>query len=146
MRYESTEDADYVTRCITDPSVWRMSSDDRMLGVNPKLLFIKKNSDFWLKTPHGILIGKPVNGITYDCHIALLPEAAGIAVDICKGAIKWMFNNTKCLRLVASVPEYNKLAIRLARESGMELMGINKKSFLKNGILFDQLMFGISKE
>lgn len=146
MRYELTDDAGYVTRCLTEPAVWRMSSDDAFSRINPKLLFIKKNNDLWLKTPHGVLIGKPVNSITYDCHIALLPEACGIAVDICKGAIQWIFRNTKCLRLIASVPEYNKLAIRLARESGMEFMGINKKSFLKEGRLFDQQLFGISKE
>ena len=46
----------------------------------------------------------------------------------------------------ASIPEYNKLAIRLAGKVGMELIGINKRSFMKNGVLYDQQLFGISKE
>ncbi len=146
MRYQLTNDAEYVTRCLTSPSLWRMSSDDGMIGIDPELFFATIGNNIWLRTPHGVLIGDPRNFITCEAHLALLPEAAGIAVIICKGAIAWMFENTQFERITTSIPEYNKLAIRLALKSGMELMGVNQKSFKKNGVLFDQYLYGISKE
>lgn len=146
MIFEKTEDTKFVTQCLTDPAVWRMGSDDGLAGVNPGLFFIQNNNEFWLKSEYGVLIGRPVNMVTYDVHVALLPHARGIAVDVCKAAIAWMFENTRSMRLVASIPEFNRLAIRLANQVGMEFIGNNKKSFMKNGVLVDQLMFGISKE
>ena len=146
MIFEQTDDSEFVTRCLTHPSVWRMGSDDSMTGINPGLFFVQKNNKLWLKAgDHGVLMGDQRNLVTYEVHVALLPGARGQAVDICIGAMRWMFSNTKAQRLNASIPEYNKLALRLASKVGMELMGINKKSFLKNGKLFNQYLYGISK-
>jgi len=146
MIFEQTEDSDFVTRCLTHPSFIRMGCDDSFIGINPSIFFIQKNDNFWLKTgDYGVLIGEPRNLVTYEVHVALLPNARGQAVDICVGAMRWMFSNTKAQRLNASIPEYNKLALRLASKVGMELIGINKKSFLKDGELFNQHLYGISK-
>jgi RimJ/RimL family protein N-acetyltransferase len=80
-----------------------------------------------------------------DVHVALLPSAKGKAAELCSGAINWVFNNTQYLRLIASIPEHNNLALKLARSVGMQFVGINSKSFMKNGCLLDQHIFGISK-
>ena len=70
-----------------------------------------------------------------------------MAKDICKEAIQWIFKNTEMpLRLMASVPSFNVKTIKLAGDVGMEFIGINKKSFMVNGVLFDQHLFGTSKE
>jgi len=58
---------------------------------------------------------------------------------------RWIFENTNCMRLVGSVPKYNTLACRLARLANWQQFGLNYKSYLKNGVLHDQLMFGISR-
>lgn len=147
ITYQPTEDIEFITRCVTDPAVWRMGSDDGVKHIKPEYLFVKTEGKFWLRAGDlGLFIGEPRNVICYEVHIALLPEAKGNAVEISKGAIEWMFSHTWCQRLTASIPEFNKLAIRLANKLGMEFIGINKKSFLKNGALFDQHLYGISKE
>lgn len=147
MIFEQTTDSGFVNRCLRHPAVWRMGSDDGMLGVKPELFFVQRNGSFWLKAgEYGVLIGEPRNCVTLDVHIALLPGARGKAVEICKSAIDWMFSHTKYQRLNASIPGFNRLAIRLAGKVGMEFIGINKRSFMKNGVLYDQHVFGISKE
>ena len=146
--FELTDDSEFVTRCLTSPAVWRMGSDDSAIGINPGLFFARKNnSDIWLKAgEYGVFIGRPINCISLDVHVALLPSARGGAVDISKDAIKWIFKNTQYMHMTASIPEYNRLAIKLAGKSGMEFIGMNKGSFMKNGKLHNQYLFGIQKE
>jgi RimJ/RimL family protein N-acetyltransferase len=147
MKYELTDDSELVTRCLTNPAIWRMGSDDSVIGINPDLFFAQKNNNVWLKAgDYGAFIGIPINHISLDVHVALLPDARGKAVEISRGAIEWMFMNTCYLHISASIPEYNKFAIRLAREVGMEFVGINKGAFMKNGKLHNQYLFGIKKE
>lgn len=147
IHYEWTTDNEFITKCLTHPSLWRLGTDDAMIGVNPNIFFPPIDGITYVKAGnYGLLIGVPVNHITLDVHVALLPEAKGKAVDISKSAIKWIFDNSdKVLRLIASIPQYNHLAIKLAEKVGMELIGTNSKSFMKNGVLYDQLLFGISK-
>jgi RimJ/RimL family protein N-acetyltransferase len=149
MNFEITNDLEFIKKCLTDKYVWESSRDDGFSNVDPDLFFPSLiHGIVYLKAGEfGLLIGIPVNCITYDVHIALLPEARGMAKIICEEAIDWIFNATdKPIRLIASIPEFNKYAIKLATDTGMEFIGINKMSFLKNGKLFDQHMFGISKE
>lgn len=145
--YEQTEDEDFINHCITHPAAWNSGTDDALHGVNPRLFFARIDGILYVKCgDYGLLLGRPVNYISFDVHVALLPKARGKAVDICKGAMQWLFRQSeRPLRLTTSIPEYNKLAIRLAHEVGMEFIGINKLSFQKNGKLFDQHLFGISK-
>ena len=147
MKYELTDDSEFVTHCLTRPEMWRMGSDDGVIGINPNLFFAQKSNEIWLKAgEYGVLIFKPTNYISLEFHVALLPKAKGKAVEISKGAIKWIFENTRYLHVSASIPEYNRLAIRLGKKVGMEFIGINKGSFMKNGELHDQHLFGIQKE
>lgn len=148
IEYGITRDESFIHRCLTDPALWRMGKDDALAGVNPRLFFAPMDGVLYVKAgEYGLLVGMPVNHVSVDVHVALLPSARGKAVEICKGAVQWVFNNSQSvLRMTASIPECNKLAIRLAGTVGMEFIGINRKSFLKDGVLYDQHFFGISKE
>lgn len=147
MKYELTKDINFITQCLADPAVWRLGSDDAMSGISPKLFFPRLDGVVYIKAgDYGLLFGVPTNHVTLDAHVALLPSARGAAVDICRGAISWAFDNLNHLRrITSSIPEYNKLAVRLAGRVGMEFIGTNRKSFSRNGVLYDQLLFGISK-
>lgn len=147
MIYERTDDMNFVTDCLTEPSVWRLGSDDKFNLVDPDLFFVDQKINFlWLKCgEHGLLIGEPRNTVTIEAHIALLPSARGSAVEICSGAIRWLFDNTSYSCVTASVPDFNKLAIRLAGKVGMGFVGVQKGSFMKHGKLYDQHMYSINK-
>ncbi len=147
MKIEFTDDEAFVRYCLTSPKAWRMGIDDLFKDIDPsKLVRIEKREDLWVKTPVGIFIGRPMNCVTYDCHIALLKSAEGRAVEISKQVMQFVFKNTSTQRLNASIPSFNLLARRLAEKCGFRLIGINEKSFLRDGILHDQHFYGISKD
>lgn len=144
--YERTYDSSYITKCVTNAFIWNASCDDS--PVDRELFFPPINdSIIWLKAgDYGVFMGEKKNHISYEVHTMLLPSARGKAISIAKGALAWVFNNTNCLRVTTTVPSYNATAIRLSKRSGMKYIGNNEKSFMKDGVLYDQLLFGISKE
>lgn len=95
----------------------------------------------------GLLLFHPHNSVCFEAHTCLLPQAWGERSAQCtKAAVAWMFENTRCKRVITNVPVYNRLALRLAERTGLTRFGVNEKSFLKDGILHDQIMLGINKE
>lgn len=95
----------------------------------------------------GLFLFHPHNSVCFEAHTCLLPAAWGRPSSECaKAAVQWMFENTPCRRVITNVPIYNRLALRLAQRSGLTQFGINPKSHLKNGVLHDQIMLGVSKE
>lgn len=147
MKIEFTDDADFVIKCLTSPKVWRMGIDDAFKDIDPSVtpLKIAKENACWIKTPYGVYIGLPTNCVSYDCHIALLPSVGGRAVQVSRAVMDFAFKNTKAQRLTVSIPSFNLLARRLAEQCGFRLIGINEKSFLRDGVLHDQHFYGISK-
>ena len=145
--YEPTNDIEFITKCVTEPITWSARVDDSMVDVNPDIFFVQTDGKLWLRAgDYGIFMGEPRNSVTYEFHTMLLPEARGKAVDIAKGALHWMFYNTPCLKIITHVPSFNVLARRLSERCGMKLIGNNESSFLKGGVLYDQFIYGISKE
>ncbi len=145
--YEPTTDIEFITKCVTNPITWRAGTDDGMIHVNPDMFFVPTDGKLWLRAgDFGLFMGEPRNSVTYEVHTMLLPEARGKAIDIAKGALHWMFYNTPCLKIITPVPSFNALARRLSDRCGMKLMGNNESSFLKGGVLYDQFIYGISKE
>ena len=96
----------------------------------------------------GLCIIFALNAICGDLHVAALPKARGKRIlEAGKMFFNyWIWDNSPFRRLTASIPEYNKHAIILARKVGMIEFGINEKSFLKDGKLYNQILFGISKD
>ncbi len=146
--YEITNDAEFIKYCITHPAVWRHIHDDAAKNIDPKLYFPPMSGVIYIKAGEfGLILGKRLNYINYDVHIALLPNARGRAVEICRGAMEWFLKASDLpLRLTASIPSNRQYVIKLAEKIGMQYIGVNKKSFLLNGVLYDQIIYGISKE
>ena len=125
--------------------VWDAMTDD---GAMDKGLFFPPVHDgvIWLKAEDcGVFMLHAHNLVTYEVHTCL-PFAGSRALDAAIAGRKWMFENTPCQRLITNVPEFNKVALRFAKKAGMKVIGINEKSFMKNGKLYDQTLLGISKE
>ncbi len=94
----------------------------------------------------GIFALAPQNQICWEVHTRLIPSSWGKeAREAAAALIPWVWENTPCLRLVTSCPDYNKLAIRFAERAGMTRYGVNPASWMKGGKLHDQVLLGISK-
>jgi RimJ/RimL family protein N-acetyltransferase len=84
---------------------------------------------------------------SWEVHTALLPHAVfprGRSLAAARGVIQWIFSNRECQRIITRVPASNPLALRFALHSGLIEWGINPRSWLKGGKLWDQTYLGIS--
>jgi RimJ/RimL family protein N-acetyltransferase len=144
-----TFDEQFIYDCVTHPSNWGMVTDDGHSGY--ELFFPDlRDSNYWLRVESngkilGLFLATQKSIACYEVHSALLPEARGMSAELAKSAICWMFENTPCKRIIAWIPKYNELAGKMAIDAGLKLCGINKESFMKNGILHDEYLFGVSK-
>ena len=93
----------------------------------------------------GLIIFNPQSTILYEFHLCLLPIAKGKGKICIKEAIVWIWLNTFAIRITISIPITNKVALKVIKQVGLKEYGINEKSFMKGGILRDQVLFGVSK-
>jgi len=151
MRIVRIFDERFIHDCIAHKSVWPHITDDGSPD-DPAFYFPPMvDAVHWLEVRDdekrlGVFMVHPLNSICGEAHVALLPAAWGRSAEAARLAVQWVFENTAYQRLIVNVPSGNKLAARLATKSGMDYIGNNKNSFMKNGVVQAQLMFGISKE
>lgn len=145
-----TFDGELVRQVMTHPQIWPHISDDgtapveewRPADPTAVLYMVARDGEEVL----GLWMLLPQNSITWEIHTCLLPNAWGPrARQAAKMMAEWIWANTPCRRLVTTVPEPNQLAKRFAVRAGMQEYGRNPASFLKNGVLHDQVLLGISR-
>jgi len=93
----------------------------------------------------GMIRIEPMNGICCQVHIATKPKMWGHAVEFGQLAKEWLFKHTRYQKVVAMVPAYNRLAIRVCRKIGFKQEGVIERSFLRNWELHDWIVFGLNK-
>lgn len=151
IRFERTKDYALVRKVITDPKIYPAVSDD---GSPAAESFQPIQSDvLWYITVWegqqlcGLFMFAPLNSATFEIHTCLLPWTWGAkAAQISHEIHGWAWKNLPCHRIITNVPAYNRLALRFARCAGMKEFGVNPRSYLKNGKLYDQIMLGSSRE
>ena len=82
----------------------------------------------------------------YTGHSAILPEGRGKKeIKGGKVALQWMFDETKCIKIFGFTPIYMKHVVTFNRLLGFIQEGILTNSCIKDGITYDQILFGLSK-
>lgn len=92
----------------------------------------------------GCLAFMPVNFITWNPHLAILPKHRGRGTQVMELGCQWMFANTRCKKIVAFPPEYNKAMIRVFEKCGFLREGFSPDSIMKNSTLHGRLLMGMS--
>ena len=132
---------DAVAKILNHPKVYNMVADDSVpFPYEPPPGFWVMNED-----ETGVVRIDPLNGICCVVHIAAHPNLWGNAGEFVESVLEWGIVNTGYSKVVAMVPEYNKLTIRLCLKCGFEQEGRIKRSILKNWKFYDQLLFGLTK-
>lgn len=94
----------------------------------------------------GIVAFMPINNVTWNPHIAILPEHRGRGTEVMRAALAWMFGNTPCEKVVAYPPAYNVAMIRVFEKCGFKLEGCSPRSFRWHGEMHARLLYGLEKE
>lgn len=136
---------------ITHPKVYPAASDDGSPTVDsykppvsPYVMYLGCYDDESRYV--GLFMLVTVNVATVELHTFMLPKAWGPKAKACAAAAAdWIWENTKFIRIITVIPDFNRLAIKFAETGGMSRYGLNPQSWLKNGKVFDTVLMGISK-
>lgn len=154
LSIERTTDAELIRSIIGLPEVRSliMESDEVPVPQHEDIYYLAvKESIFADGSVEDRLVGivafMPVNSITWNPHIAILPmrQNSGIGTQAMQEAMSWMFENTSCLKLVAHPPVFKASMIRVFEKCGFAIEGMSPDSFPWHGKLYDRLLMGISR-
>ena len=142
MIYNCTDKA-VIENIVLHPKVMLWLTDDNSdhyeVIMHPQIYYLVNEEG------SGVLRVDPMNSVTCFGHIATLPKLWGHGHEFTSEAITWIFANTLYQKVVGIIPAYNEKVIKLAKDLKFKQEGVLTKSFLKNWVLADQLIFGLSK-
>ena len=149
MTFTRTRDLELIRSIATHPKVWPTLGDD--LVADPEQWTPVLHDGIWYVLVEedgrvrGMFIFFPENSVCWQVHVCMLPEAWGTAGRAAREVFVWLWRQTSCRRIAASIPVWNAPAIHCALRAGMEPFGVNRHSSLKNARLHHQLLLGISR-
>lgn len=140
IRQATIEDEKFIVGVFNNEAIKPFLHDDFSEEIDAvdveRLLFLICGDD-------GFFLLVPKNSITCELHVAFLPHCRGEKVnEYAEEMFDWIRDNTRYLKIVAEIPRYNFRAKAAAIKSGFVPQGVNTKSFLKNGQIMDQLIYG----
>lgn len=143
-----TRDMELVGHIVSHPAIWPHITDDATAEFSP---IIDSDAAHWMLVddgePAGLFMVHAHNSVCYEMHTCLLPRTWGAQAKVAAQLLlKWAFEDTDCQKMITAVPAYNRAALRFAKAGGMMQEGVNRASFMKNGVLIDQIMLGITKQ
>lgn len=150
MNFERSENWGLIKAIATHPKVWDAISDD-FTAAKEVWEPVRHESVWYVVVKDdcevlGMFAFIPENHVCWNVHTCLLPTAYGPrARQTARELTQWIWENTTCVRVTTNVPDQNRLALMYAKQVGFKEFGINPKSYMKDGILQDQILLGISK-
>lgn len=150
MTFERSTDWTLIKEIVTSPWIYDGISDD---GSPPRDQWNPQEyPDVWFIVVKeedkvlGLWALRPQTSACWEVHTCLLPKAYGEkAYKAVLEFEEWVWKNTSAHRVVTDVPVYNQLALRFSLRAGLKQFGLNPKSYMKNGKLYDVIMLGISR-
>ncbi len=153
MDIQRTHDMDVIAAIVNHAEVLPFIHDDGLAGDPAQGGYVPQDhaEAYWMlirnPEPVGAYLLHAHNAATYEIHTCLLPSLRGAgAAQAARLVIDWFFGEFKGLKLITHVPESNRAARLYAMRAGFRLEGINRKSFLKHGVLLDQHLLGLTQE
>jgi len=148
IRIDQIHDMSLVRNILTMPHIWAAMTDD---GFPPPEEFFPQDTfgSYYLGAWDddeflGMFILYLSNIWMADSHVAMLPNCGGRrALKAHKICLEWIWANTSFRRIITATPSCNKLGMQFARLAGFQRFGLNPKSWLKNGHLYDLVLSGV---
>lgn len=142
-------DIERLNKIFSHPSIWPFIIDDLTPEDAKDGLVNYYMSVGIILSPdkYSAYVFEPQNNVMYKVHANVLPEGrneftASKAIMV----VDWIFSNTDCHKIVAYVSDIFPNVCKFTEKCGFKQEGVLTKSLLKNGILNDQIVFGLNKE
>lgn len=144
-------DKDLIKGIMTRPDIWATIAED---GQDPVLFDPNTCDECWLlmSTEKGEIVGlyniHGVTAVTAEIHAQVLPEyrkqySRECGVEV----LRWLYEFCPgYLKYIANIPTIYDNVKNYTLTFGFMVEGVNRMSYLKNGILCDQWMLGITRE
>lgn len=128
---------------VLHPKVMTWLTDDNSkhyeVVIHPQVYYLVNEEN------SGVVRVDPMNSVTCAVHIATLPSLWGHGHEFSQEVLEWIFKNTRYQKVVGIIPAYNDRVIKLVKDFNFKQEGLLTKSFLKNWVLADQIIFGLNK-
>jgi RimJ/RimL family protein N-acetyltransferase len=148
MLVERCYDVDVVRSILTHPAIYDRIAEDGTLPREdyiPDMIGAAYVVGIVGADPIGVMIYHPVNGITWECHVQVLPEYRKEHADeFAQKALQWAWD-MGVQKIVAQIPELYPNVRDFGLRHGFAVEGTNRKSYLKNGQIHDQWYLGITR-
>ena len=135
-----------IAKWIKDPTpVWKhimpfLSDDGGVLVTQGPFVGVMDND-----TMAAAFYVRAMNDFCAEVHGGAIPKYYGKGVEICMIFGHFLFDNTIFLKIVAVIPEYNRLMRACVQKAGMKPEGTITRSFMKFYRMHDQHVYGITK-
>lgn len=131
--------------------VWHFISDDTKQTVDEFEPRFDDGSRWYVAYEDGEILGafwaRRINHITWELHANIRPAIWGHkrGTEICREALEKMMEDTGGLKFVATIPDNCPQVQEMAEAIGFEREGASVRSWQKNGELYDQVYYGITR-
>lgn len=93
----------------------------------------------------GAFLVKQWTMFCWEIHGGVSKEYWGSGPEVCREAGEFLFRNTQCIKIVAVIPDFNKLMCKCVEKAGMVKQGLLTKSFMKGMRMRDQIIYGAER-
>ncbi len=141
-------DCDVVRSILTHPAIYDRISEDGSPAREdyiPDMVSAAYIVGIVGAEPIGVMIYHPINGVTWECHVQVLPEyRKDYADQFLQESVRWAWD-MGALKIVAQVPFLYSNVKDFGVRHGFVVEGVNRLSHMKNGQLYDQWYLGITR-
>ncbi len=139
-----------LTGLLRNPRLYDFLADDfsppreeAVAFEHPALLYLLARDGAGLL---GFFLLDPRSAVLYDVHVTMpLDRRALAAMRALLGPDGWIWSNTPCQRVSASLPAWNRVAQRFAYRAGLREFGRNPEASQKGRLLHDLVLMGIGR-
>jgi len=141
----------YAIRVVME-DVWEHIKDDgpeQFIDWEPRL---DDNSRWYVGYLDNELAGvfwmRRVNTRTWEAHANVRPQFWGDrqGTKLCREAIAVMIDDTGAKKTIALIPDSSPATQRMAEAIGFRREGVQTQSFIKDGQVYDQVHYGITRK
>lgn len=147
MIISETKDIELIDRILRDPEIYDRITDDRSPDIEDFEPIPPSDYVYYLTDEQniGLIFYHWKNGVTLEGHVHVLKEHREKAMTFSQKALKWTWANTEALKIIVNIPTLYPDVIKFVEKNGFEMEGLHKGSYLKNSVLYDLALLGLSR-